>query len=175
MITPIIHARVEEILCLINNKLQNSGFGELLHNGNLFITGGMSNLEGIYKLSERIFSTLEIKQDKTKIINNSHIDTSSSDLSVCIGLVLYQLDSSITIQLGSNGRLIDTLHNYSASNQTSFGHQNINNLNNIQNKYKNNNDNNHQNVDMGLENIQDNFENNQKPKFNLLKKIGDWL
>ena len=177
MIMPIIHARVEEILYLIKSNLTHSGFSEFMHHGNLFLTGGMSNTVGIYELSNKIFTDLKVKNNDTRIINESPVNTTAKSLSVCVGLVLSQLDDSLITQLNSHGKLIDTLNNYSAPNSipASYAAPSVASNPAVQSDGVERID---VNRELELKDIQQDFERqkSQKPKSNgLLKKLGEYL
>ena len=104
-IQPIIHARVEEILCLINEKLLQSSILENI-SGGVVITGGMAKTPGIKELASQIFPNLPVKISNPKNIQNGYIDFNSSTLSTIVGLLLYELDHDTSFELDSNKNLI---------------------------------------------------------------------
>ncbi len=171
MVVPIIHARVEEILYLIKNNLTHSGFVEFMHKGNLFLTGGMSKLDGVFELSSKIFSDLSVQKTTTKTLNSPNVDTSDGALCVCVGLVLYQLSNSLIPQLTAEGNLRGGDFYLKKANGNSFVGSNatISNSTNSNTLFDTSDD-------LGLKNIQQSFEQNKEKKpSSLLKKLGDWL
>lgn len=107
-IQTIIHARVEEILVLVKNKLKKSGIIDNMGSG-IVITGGMSNLEGIKKLSEKIFDGIPITVSNPKNIKNGYMSFDDPMMSTIVGLLLYSLGDNRSYQLDSSKKLIKPL------------------------------------------------------------------
>jgi len=103
LLRPLIHARVEEILCLISDKLSNSGLIDTV-NG-IVLTGGMSKIPGIDVLTQRVFSNLPVKIANPKNIQNGYINFEDASLSTIVGLLFYALDPDPFFELDSNERL----------------------------------------------------------------------
>lgn len=104
MIQTIIHARAEETLIFLSNKLKMSGLSDKIGAG-IILTGGMSQLEGIDELASMIFGTIPIKVANPKNIKNGYIDFDNPMMSTTVGLLLYGLDLNPTFELDSNQRL----------------------------------------------------------------------
>ncbi|QOG11395.1 cell division protein FtsA [Arcobacter sp. FWKO B] len=104
MIQTIIHARVEETLIFLANKIKSSGLSDKLGAG-IIITGGMSKLKGIDELASMIFGDTPIKVANPKNIKNGYIDFNDSTMATTVGLLLYGLDLNPSFELDSNKRL----------------------------------------------------------------------
>ena len=102
-IQPLIHARVEETLCLIHDKLLKSGLKDTV-NG-IVLTGGMSKIPGIDLLTQRVFINLPVKIANPKNIQNGYINFEDASLSTIVGLLFYALDSDPFFELDSNKML----------------------------------------------------------------------
>lgn len=103
LIQPMIHARVEEVLCLAKDKLTHSGLYDTIHS--IVLTGGMSKIAGIDLLAQKIFPNLPIKISNPINIQNGYIDFNDSTLSTIVGLLFYGLDSDPAFELDSNKQL----------------------------------------------------------------------
>ena len=99
----IVHARVEEILCLSKNKLTNSTLYDNIQN--IILTGGMSKIPGIDLLAQKVFPNIPIKISNPKIIENGYINFNDPTLSTIVGLILYGLDNDPSFELDSNKQL----------------------------------------------------------------------
>lgn len=55
ILSEIIEPRVEEVFSLIQQEIENSGYGDLIASG-IVVTGGSSLLEGAAELAEQVFS-----------------------------------------------------------------------------------------------------------------------
>jgi cell division protein FtsA len=104
MIQTIIHARVEETLIFLANKLKSSGLIDKLGTG-IILTGGMSKLEGIEELASMIFGNIPIKVTNPKNIKNGYLDFDNPMMATTVGLLLYGLDLNPAFELDSNKRL----------------------------------------------------------------------
>jgi cell division protein FtsA len=103
LIQPIIHARVEETLCLLHDKLKSSGLDDTIKN--IVLTGGMSKIYGIETLAQRIFTNFSVKVSKPKNIQNGYIDFNDETLSTIVGILIYGLDEDPFFELDSKGIL----------------------------------------------------------------------
>lgn len=83
----IIEPRAEEILEIIDENLQTSGFKSLLHAG-IVLTGGTAQLSGVDELAEQIFDNA-VRIGKPAISNGLSDLVNSSEFSVSVGLILY--------------------------------------------------------------------------------------
>ncbi len=101
----IIHARVEEVLILVRNKLKKSG---VLDNPGLGIvlTGGMSNLSGIKKLASKVFEGINITLSSPKNIKNPFTSFDEPTMSTVVGLLQYALGTNRSYQLDSSKKLV---------------------------------------------------------------------
>jgi cell division protein FtsA len=109
-IQTIIHARVEEVLVLVKNKLKKSGLIENTGSG-IVITGGMSSLDGIKKLTERIFEGIPISVTNPKNIKNGFMSFDESTMATIVGLLFYSLGANRSYQLDSSKKLIKPVKN----------------------------------------------------------------
>lgn len=104
-IQTIIHARIEEILVLVKNKLKKSGILDNAGSG-IVITGGMSNLEGVKALSEKIFDGIPIAVSNPKNIENGYMSFDDSKMSTIVGLLVYSLGINRNYELDSSKKLM---------------------------------------------------------------------
>ncbi|MFV0563876.1 cell division protein FtsA [Malaciobacter mytili] len=104
-IQTIIHARVEEILVLIRNKLKQSGIQENIGAG-IVITGGMSQLLGIKELAMKVFENTPVKISNPINIKNGYMNFDDPTMSTIVGLLFYSLNDNRTYELDSNKNLI---------------------------------------------------------------------
>ena len=109
-IQTIIHARVEEVLVLVKNKLKKSGLIENTGSG-IVITGGMSYLDGIKKLTERIFEGIPISVTNPKNIKNGFMSFDEATMATIVGLLFYSLGANRSYQLVSSKKLIKPVKN----------------------------------------------------------------
>lgn len=103
-IQPIIHARFEELLCLIKDKITASGMSEQMDGGIVF-TGGMTQISGVQELAEKIFLDIPIKISDPINIQNGYIDFNNPTMSTIAGVLKYALDSDPFFELDSNKEL----------------------------------------------------------------------
>lgn len=101
----IIHARVEEALGLVKNKLRQSGVHESLGAG-IVITGGMGKLKGIRELASLVFDDLPVKISNPINIKNGYMSFEDPTLSTTVGMLLYSLEPNRNFELDSNKNLI---------------------------------------------------------------------
>ncbi|MBD3830219.1 MAG: cell division protein FtsA, partial [Arcobacter sp.] len=104
----IIHARVEEVLVLVKNKLKKSGLLDNTGSG-IVITGGMSYLDGIKKLTEKIFDGIPISISNPKNIKNGFMSFDEANMATIVGLLFYALGTNRSYQLDSSKKLIKPL------------------------------------------------------------------
>ncbi|GGD37885.1 cell division protein FtsA [Malaciobacter pacificus] len=104
-IQTIIHARVEEDLVLVKNQLKKSGILDNIGSG-IVITGGLSNLDGIKKLAEKVFDGIPISLSMPKNIKNGFINFDEPTLSTIMGLLQYSLGTNRNYQLDSSKKLV---------------------------------------------------------------------
>ena len=135
-IQTIIHARVEEILVLVKNKLKKSGLMDNTGSG-IVITGGMSYLDGIKKLAERIFEGVPISVSVPKNIKNGFMSFDEANMATIVGLLFYSLGTNRSYQLDSSKKLIKPIKN------DRMQEQKISVLNNISDKQSNDNNKEH--------------------------------
>ena len=109
-IQTIIHARVEEVLVLVKNKLKKSGLMDNTGSG-IVITGGMSYLDGIKKLAERIFEGVPISITNPKNIKNGFMSFDEANMATMVGLLFYSLGTNRSYQLDSSKKLIKPVKN----------------------------------------------------------------
>jgi len=103
-IQPIIHARIEELLCLVKNKIDSSHMSENM-DGGLVLTGGLSHIKGLKELAQQIFPNIPVKIANPIAIQNGYIDFNNPTMSTIAGLLRYALDSDPVFELDSNKKL----------------------------------------------------------------------
>jgi len=103
LIQPMIHARVEEILCLLHDKIKTNNLLNSIHG--VVLTGGMSKIPGINILAEKVFENIPIKISNPINIQNGYINFNDPTLSTIVGLLFYGLDTNPTFELDSKGEL----------------------------------------------------------------------
>ncbi len=104
-IQPIIHARIEETLSIIHDKLLDSAAIENI-DGGIVLTGGMTFIPGIKDLASKIFTDIPVKVANPKNIQNGYINFNTPTMSTIVGLLLYELDYENMFELDSNGNLL---------------------------------------------------------------------
>jgi len=100
----IIHARVEETLILIKEKIIDSGISDYMGAG-IVITGGLSQLIGIKELASNVFEDIPIKVSSPVNIKNGYVNFDDPTMSTIVGLLLYGLDRNANFELDSNKKL----------------------------------------------------------------------
>jgi cell division protein FtsA len=158
-IQPILHARVEETLCIVHDKLVESGAIESI-DGGIVLTGGMTFIPGIEELATLIFQTIPVKIANPKNIQNGYINFNSPTLSTIVGLLLYALNTKNNFELDSNGELRRNVLLQDITNVHQIQQQTSNDLSDIK--------------DIDNEITQDN-KKNQNPISNFLDKISRWI
>jgi len=103
-IQPILHARIEETLCIIHDKLLESAAIESI-DGGIVLTGGMTHIPGIKELASMIFANIPVKVANPRNIQNGYINFNTPSMSTIVGLLLYELDSENNFELDSNSEL----------------------------------------------------------------------
>ncbi|MBI3873703.1 MAG: cell division protein FtsA [Arcobacter sp.] len=102
-IQKITHARVEELLILIQQKLLNSGLYNSVHT--LILTGGVSKIPGIELLAREIYQGIHIQVKNPKNIPNGYVNFNDPSLAAIAGLLMYGLDTDPSFELDSNRNL----------------------------------------------------------------------
>ena len=100
----IIHARVEEVLVLVKDKMKKSGIYDRTGAG-IVITGGTSSLLGIKELATKVFDDTPVKVSNPINIKNGYINFDDSTMSTIVGLLLYALNQNRNFELDSNKAL----------------------------------------------------------------------
>ncbi|PIF03866.1 MAG: cell division protein FtsA [Arcobacter sp.] len=103
-IQPILHARIEETLCIIYDKLVESAAIDSI-DGGIVLTGGMTYIPGIKELASMIFTNIPVKIANPRNIQNGYINFNTPSMSTIVGLLLYELDSENNFELDSNSEL----------------------------------------------------------------------
>ena len=93
VLTKIIEPRVEEILALVSQEINNSGYKHVLSSG-VVITGGSSLLEGFQELSEFLLE-LPVRRGTPHGISGLSDAVSSPIYSTAVGLLLYARGHSL--------------------------------------------------------------------------------
>lgn len=100
----IIHARVEEDLLLVKNKIKTVGLVENIGSG-LVLTGGMSKLKGIKELAIKVFDNVPVQVSNPLNIKNGYINFDDASMATIVGILLYSLDKNRNFELDSNKKL----------------------------------------------------------------------
>ena len=103
-IQPILHARVEETLCLIHDRLIEGSVYDTI-DGGIVLTGGMTKIPGIKELATLVFAPLPVKVSNPLNIQNGYVDFNDPTLSTIAGLLIYELDNFDNFELDSNRNL----------------------------------------------------------------------
>ena len=103
-IQPVLHARIEETLLIINEKLVESATIDMI-DGGIVLTGGMTYIPGIKELASKVFGDIPIKISNPKNIQNGYINFNTPTMSTIVGLLLYELDCENGFELDSNSNL----------------------------------------------------------------------
>ena len=134
-IQPILHARIEETLCIIHDKLLESAAIESI-DGGIVLTGGMTHIPGIKELASMIFTNIPVKIANPKNIQNGYINFNTPSMSTIVGLLLYELDSENNFELDSNCELRKDnsaqIQNNPMQQQVQYNHTSQSSLNDIQ-------------------------------------------
>lgn len=127
-IQPILHARVEEILLLIHDRLYDGSVFENI-NGGIVLTGGMTLTRGVKELASKIFPNVTVHIATPKNIQNGYIDLDVPTLSTAVGLLIYELDFPKNFELDSNKslkrRIVKRVAKQKAGGSTQVNNQNI--------------------------------------------------
>ena len=111
-IQTIIHARVEEILILVRNKLKKNALLDSTGSG-IVLTGGLTYLDGIKDLARRVFEGIPISVSAPKpIINSFDVNFDEAYMSTIAGLLEYSLGKNRSYQLDSSKKIIRTNQKY---------------------------------------------------------------
>jgi len=106
----IVHARIEEMLILMRDKMQANGIIKYMSAG-LVLTGGMSELAGVKELASKVFENLPVKMAKPINLKNGVMDLSDPRLASVMGLLSYILDDKQNFELDSNKSLHKVMQN----------------------------------------------------------------
>ena len=107
----IIHARVEETLLLIKDRMVDSGIFDYMDAG-IVLTGGMSQLVGLKELASKIFEDVPVKVQNPVNIKNEYLNFEDPTMATIVGLLLYGLNSSPDFELDSNKELRKDIQSY---------------------------------------------------------------
>jgi len=102
-IQKITHARIEELLILIQQKLLNSGLYNNVHT--IILTGGMSKIPGIELLAKEVYQGIHIQVKNPKDIQNGYVNFKDPSLAAIAGILMYALDPDPSFELDSNRTL----------------------------------------------------------------------
>ncbi len=137
-IQPIIHARIEETLSIIHDRLVDSAAIESI-DGGIVLTGGMTYIPGIKELASKVFKDIPVRISNPKNIQNGYINFNVPTMSTIVGLLLYELDCDNVFELDSNTNLVQ-MHTKKQNENTmthaketaNHSHETSESLNNIQ-------------------------------------------
>ena len=161
-IQPVLHARIEEILCLVHDKLKESAAIESI-DGGVVITGGMAYIPGIKELASLVFEGLPVKVSNPRNIQNGYVNFNMPTMSTIVGLLYYELSCENSFELDSNGNLRDE--------QASVKKQIIQE----QNEEKNQNTQSQISDIQDISSIKENIPKKEKPLSGIFNKLSRWL
>ena len=134
-IQPVLHARVEETLSIINDKLvENAVISSI--DGGILLTGGMTYIPGIKELATKVFGDIPVKIANPRNIQNGYINFNTPTMSTIVGLILYELDCDNGFELTCNGELRQ--NNIGNINTRQMNHDEYANITNNTNNSLNN-------------------------------------
>lgn len=106
IVTNVIYARIEEILLLLVNDLEKSGY---LKNGKLgagvVLTGGMAKLDDIRNLTSLVFDNIPVRVAKPRMVAGLYEISDDPENSCSLGLCLYGAGEFTAYEIDSNGEL----------------------------------------------------------------------
>lgn len=106
IVTNVIYARIEEILLLLVNDLEKSGY---LKNGKLgagvVLTGGMAKLDDIRNLTSLVFDNMPVRIAKPRMVAGLYEISEDSENACSLGLCLYGAGEFTAYEIDSNGEL----------------------------------------------------------------------
>ena len=132
-IQPILHARVEETLVLLQDRLVESSVRDTI-DGGIVLTGGMTLIPGIEELASKVFAPLTVKLANPINIQNGYINFDNPTLSTIVGLLMYELNDNDNFELDSNNQLKSKIYNQMEeyNNRSTFdNHKSDHNISNI--------------------------------------------
>lgn len=124
-IQTIIHARIEEILILVKNQLKKSGILDNVGSG-IVITGGMSNLEGVKNLAQKIYEGIPISLSNPKNIENGYMSFDDPRMSTIVGLLVYSLGINRSYELDSSKKLMKPVKKQAIAEEKAINNNSIN-------------------------------------------------
>ncbi|QKF65061.1 cell division protein FtsA [Campylobacter corcagiensis] len=106
IVTNVIYARIEEILLLLVNDLEKSGY---LKNGKLgagvVLTGGMAKLDDIRNLTSLVFDNMPVRVAKPRMVAGLYEISDDPENACSLGLCLYGAGEFTAYEIDSNGEL----------------------------------------------------------------------
>ncbi len=87
MLNEILEPRAQELLSLVRDELQRSGFGALIPAG-LVLAGGGAHLKGLVELGESMFN-LPVRMAAPKGLEAMPAQLSQPEYATVVGLLLY--------------------------------------------------------------------------------------
>jgi cell division protein FtsA len=103
-IQQIIHARVEETLILISEKIKNSGYANMLGSG-VIITGGMTKIAGFESFANKVFGGLNVTIGIPQDSESDFVNFNDSTKSAILGLIDYATTNKPEFEIDSNNQL----------------------------------------------------------------------
>jgi len=101
----IVHARVEEMLLMAKQKLDQSEMGRLIRSG-IILSGGICKIEGIVNFAKKVYERYDVHVGTTsENIDNEFIDFQDNSNATIIGLLYYSLNKINIFELDSNKEL----------------------------------------------------------------------
>jgi cell division protein FtsA len=103
-IQQIIHARVEETLILILEKVKSSGYSNMLGSG-IVITGGMTKISGFESFAKKVFQGFNVTIGTPDDIGSEFSNFSDPTKAAIVGLVNYATTDEPDFEIDSNNNL----------------------------------------------------------------------
>jgi cell division protein FtsA len=173
-IQPVLHARIEEVLCLAYDKLIESAAIESI-DGGVVITGGMAFTPGIKELATLVFENMPVKIANPRNIQNGYVNFNIPTMSTIVGLLYYELSCENSFELDSNGNLRDE-NTSSQRTQHTMQNTTINGQNNQQSREDRSRDNGSNISDIkDITTIKNNQSKEKKTFAGIFHKISRWL
>jgi cell division protein FtsA len=112
-------------LILVKNQLKKSGILDNVGSG-IVITGGMSNLEGIKVLAQKIYDGIPISLSNPKNIENGYMSFDDPKMSTIIGLLVYSLGINRSYELDSSKKLMKPVKKQAVAEEKAINNDSIN-------------------------------------------------
>ncbi len=103
-IISIVHARLEELLIILRDKIEQKNELGIFKSG-IILTGGACNIRGIRDLCFKVFNDKMVKIDCPANIRNDFLNFEEPIYATSVGLIQFALDKSKSYELDSSKKL----------------------------------------------------------------------